>query len=472
MGSTIPSLSLRTPSRSPTSNDHTGYPGGKGVSPAKQNVLIPPNATVHTIPPTAHIAARIWIGLIFGLVTTMAAASPTTDPAGTSIAWEAPMGRDHPLTGRIWDVAADRFIDEKMLLDRLATVRFVLAGESHNNPDHHQLQLRILESLFANGRRPAVGFELFTTPDQAELDRYQASPDRNPTALVDGLSWGKRRHALYELYVPLVRFAGEAGLPLVAMDLSSEEVAGVKLQGLDALPEALIARFGLDQPLPGSRQQILVQDLVKSHCGLLFTQNLEGPLLVQRARDATMAERLVRSDTGDGALMLSGYGHARKDRGVPFLLSEYANQGAVVSVLFASVKPGLAKAQDYAAWFGGEKPPFDYLWFTARVDDEDPCERLERLYRIPKQPPEDQPAGDSLPPAADGPSAAGPSVTPPIAWSKTAVHENRSQILLEVTIDDPVQIPPCDLLAVDESQVKRLGNTFEGRQHHGIEMTA
>ena len=346
---------------------------------------MPSNVTVQATPPAAQIAARLWIGLILSLVATAAAPS-ATDPSATSITWEAPVGRDHPLTGRIWDVAAGRFIDEKTLLERLISVRFVLAGESHNNPDHHQLQLRILKALFASGRRPAVGFELFTSADQPALDRYQASHDPDPTTLVGSLGWGQRRRTLGDLYLPLVRFAGEAGLPLVAMDLSSEEVAAVKLQGLHALPSERIARFGLDRPLPGNRQETLVQDLVKGHCGLMFTQNLEGPLLVQRVRDATMAERLERSDTGGGALMFSGYGHARNDRGVPFLLSELWRQGALVSVLFASVKSNLAQPQDYATWFGGKTLPFDYLWFTPRVDDEDPCERLERIYRTPKPP--------------------------------------------------------------------------------------
>lgn len=334
---------------------------------------------MYLTPSAGQIAAALWIGLILsGFPAAVPAAS---DPAPTGIPWEAPLGRDHPLTGRIWDVAAGRFIDEETLLGRLAPVRFVLAGESHNNPDHHHLQLRILQALVASGRRPAVGFELFTSADQPELDRYRAAHPPDPAVLLEGLGWSPRRRALWELYLPLVRFVGEARLPLVAMDLSREEIAALKRDGLDALPRELVAGFALNQPLPGNRQQTLVDDLVKGHCGLLFSQDLEGPLLVQRVRDATMAQRLERSDAGDGALMLSGYGHARNDRGVPFLLHELRREGALISLLFASVKADLTQPLDYAAWFGAETLPFDYAWFTPRVDDEDPCERLKRIYR-------------------------------------------------------------------------------------------
>jgi len=74
-------------------------------------------------------------------------------PLDRPIVWKAPIGQDHPLSGRIWDVTSARYIDERSLLDRLVDVRFVVTGESHNNPDHHQLQLRILKAMFGKGQR-------------------------------------------------------------------------------------------------------------------------------------------------------------------------------------------------------------------------------------------------------------------------------------------------------------------------------
>src|SRR5687767_16011942 len=49
----------------------------------------------------------------------------------------AGLGHDHPLTGRIWDVAGARFIITEALVARLAPARFVLLGERHDNADHH-----------------------------------------------------------------------------------------------------------------------------------------------------------------------------------------------------------------------------------------------------------------------------------------------------------------------------------------------
>ena len=63
--------------------------------------------------------------------------------------WKSTFGRNHPLTGRIWDVSSAGFIDRQNLFIRLARADFVLLGERHDNPDHHLLQAEVLRSLIA-----------------------------------------------------------------------------------------------------------------------------------------------------------------------------------------------------------------------------------------------------------------------------------------------------------------------------------
>lgn len=60
--------------------------------------------------------------------------------ACSTMSWKSPLGRDHSLTGRIWDVSSARFIDRETLVERLAGADFVLLGERHDNPDHHMQQ--------------------------------------------------------------------------------------------------------------------------------------------------------------------------------------------------------------------------------------------------------------------------------------------------------------------------------------------
>ena len=92
-------------------------------------------------------------------------------------------------------------------------------------------------------------------------------------------------------------------------------------------------------------------------------------VLVQRARDAQMA-LAMREAGGDGAILIAGVGHVRRDVGVPRDLPG----GDVASVAFLEARKDMTAAPALAV---------DYLWFTPGVDDRDPCERfrpeLERL---------------------------------------------------------------------------------------------
>lgn len=329
-------------------------------------------------------AARRIRWLLFACVAWCAplgAAVPTTAPVVDSPRWQAALGRDHALTGRIWDTARSDFVAETALLDRLVSVPYVVTGESHVNPDHHGLQLRILKAIFGNGRRVTVAMEIFDSDDQVALNDFASQLDPSPQRLVDELGWGRRHRALWESYLPLVRFAGGAGLPLAAMDLTRREAAAVTQYGVDALPAELVQQYGLDTALSTTQQATLTTDLVNGHCGMLFTRNLDGLILAQRARDATMASRMLAADVGGGVMLLAGYGHARGDRGVPYLLDTLRARGDLVSILFASVRDELQRPQDYRQWFGSDRLPFDYVWFTPRADDEDPCDRLKRIYR-------------------------------------------------------------------------------------------
>ncbi|MYH92018.1 MAG: hypothetical protein F4128_14880, partial [Gammaproteobacteria bacterium] len=61
------------------------------------------------------------------------------NPSGVVHAGDAAPMRfaDHPLSGRIFDVKRDAFVDEPELVERLRGIRLVLVGEKHDNDEHH-----------------------------------------------------------------------------------------------------------------------------------------------------------------------------------------------------------------------------------------------------------------------------------------------------------------------------------------------
>ena len=289
--------------------------------------------------------------------------------------WLAPTGRNHPLADRIWGVQAGSFVAPPELVDRLAAARFVLLGERHDNPAHHALQARLLRGMIAAGRRPAVGFEMLSTDDATAIARYLSGSPKDASGLGEAVSWKRSGWPDWRLYEPIAQAALDAGLPIVATNLSRVATDAIRRNGLAGLSASLARRLGLEEPLGPETRDAIRRELEESHCGTVEGATLERMVDIQWARDARMAEALVREGQRDGAVLIAGAGHVRTDRGVPFHLQRRAPGATTVSVAFLEVDATVDAPAGYAARFEGALP-FDYVWFTPRVDTDDPCARL------------------------------------------------------------------------------------------------
>jgi uncharacterized iron-regulated protein len=300
--------------------------------------------------------------------------------AGPPRTWQSPLLHDHPLAGRIWDVSQGRWVDEPALRAELAKARFVLLGEQHDNPDHHLLQASLVQTLTGNGRHPALAFEMLGVEQQPLVDEALAREPGNPDAVAQAVDWAKSGWPDWALYRPIFAAGLGRGLSIVAANFPRAQGKALAMQGLPALPPELVTRLGLDTPLPGETARALRAELFEAHCGYMPEEHLEPMMYVQRARDAQMAERLLASDKGDGAMLITGSMHARTDRGVPARLATLSPGAQVRSVAFIEVLADKREPQDYTDRFGTRRLPFDYVWFTPAAQREDPCAKLrERM---------------------------------------------------------------------------------------------
>ena len=285
--------------------------------------------------------------------------------------WRAPLEREHPLAGRIWDVKAARFVDSSAVTHRLAGARYVLLGEKHDHPDHHVIQAALVRALLASGRRPAVAFEQITADQAPALARHLAAAPRDAAGVAEAVNWRRSGWPDYALYQPIIEAALEAGVPVVAANIGNATIRSVARGEPNALPVELATRYALDRPLAPDAQARLTEEIRDGHCGHLPAARVDSMVLAQRARDATLADSVVRADA-HGGVLIAGNGHVRADHGVPMYLAARAPGAAIVTVVPLEVHEGMTKPEDYAAQFGGVLP-FDYVWFTPRMDYKDPC---------------------------------------------------------------------------------------------------
>jgi uncharacterized iron-regulated protein len=306
--------------------------------------------------------------------------------SGCSVtSWKSTFVRNHPLTGRIWDVSSARFIDRQSLVARLARADFLLLGERHDNPDHHLLQAEVLRSLIALGRRPAVGFEMFGLDDASAIANHLAFASNDAAGLGRAVNWNKSGWPDWAMYQPIAGAALQANLRIVATNLPLATARKMSSDGLSALEPSIRRELGLDRQLSDARFATMAADIRNSHCGYASEESVKAMVGVQRARDAQMAQSLIAAGDPDGAILVAGAGHVRNDYGIPVYLGAKAARKRTVSIAFVEVDTQKTEPQSYALPYPDGRLPFDYVWFTPRVDDEDPCEKFKsQLDRIKK----------------------------------------------------------------------------------------
>jgi len=277
-------------------------------------------------------------------------ACQATPPLRNIPAWQSPLGREHSDLGMIRDLNSGRELTAQQLAERLARAPRVLVGEQHDNPDHHALQLWLLQVLADRRAQGSLLLEMLNPDQQAKVDALQADFKRSdvPADLPVALAWQKGWD--WALYGPIVRYALGQPYPLLSANLNSDEITKIYTQ-----PPSLT---GTHSTAPAVRQQLLEQ-IRESHCGMLPEEHMPAMLAVQQQRDRRMAERMIAAPAP--ALLFAGTYHARKDIGVPtHLLDLGADQGTVVLLLAevgAQVTPGSA----------------DYVWYTTAMPEQDYC---------------------------------------------------------------------------------------------------
>jgi uncharacterized iron-regulated protein len=303
--------------------------------------------------------------------------------SGTS--WKSPLGQNHPLTGRIWDVSSARFIDRETLVERLARADFVLLGERHDNPDHHMLQAEVLRSLIAVGQRPAVGFEMLGLDDTSIIAGHLAVAPNDAAGLGRAVNWNQRGWPDWAMYQPIAEAALQAKLRIVATNLPLTTARKMTTDGLAALEPRVMRELGLDEPPPEPVFASMAADIRDAHCGYAPEKSLKAMVDVQRTRDAQMAQSLTAAGDPDGAILVAGAGHVRNDYGIPVYLRQKTPDKRTISISFVEVDKQKTNPQSYALPYPDRRLPFDYVWFTPRIDDEDPCEKFKfQLDRMKK----------------------------------------------------------------------------------------
>jgi uncharacterized iron-regulated protein len=178
------------------------------------------------------------------------------------------------------------------LVPTLANKRAIFVGEQHDRYDHSLIQLEFIRRLHAINPRIAIGMEAFQQPFQAVLDDYVAGRI-SEEQLLRQTEYYQRWGVDYRLVDPILRFAREHQLPVIALNVRRELTRRVASTGMANLPTDMKNELPAEMQPPSPEYRRRLEAVFALHEGS-DDGNFDHFVDAQLLWDEGMAERAAR----------------------------------------------------------------------------------------------------------------------------------------------------------------------------------
>ena len=189
----------------------------------------------------------------------------------------------------------------EQLANQVSDRQVVFVGEIHDRYDHHLNQLEIIRLLHQRHDRLAIGLEFFQQPFQAVLDDYIAGNIDENTMLRETEYFDRWRFD-YRLYQPILQYAREHRIPLLALNIEREITDVVKKSGIDGLSDEEKQRIPEDIDFSDEDYRARLEQIFQ----LLWDESM-----------AETAANWLRQNPEGHMVILAGAGHVIYGSGIP-----------------------------------------------------------------------------------------------------------------------------------------------------------
>ena len=284
------------------------------------------------------------------------------------------LDQEHTLVNKIWDVRQQTFVSQHEVKKALVKAHYVFLGESHDNPIHHELQNWALKALIKQHPSMGVAFEMI---DNSQIEKIDWNTIANANALFDAIDWDKSGWPTRTLYHDIFQTVIDAKLPIYSANLPRDSLREVIAKSTAPTPE--IQQLLEQRPLTEKESDAMLNELRESHCNMLPERYVSGMITGQRVRDALMASSLLNHQNNSPAVLVAGKAHGRLDRGAPAFIRQQHPNAKMLSIGWHEVQSDKTTPNDYIAIWNSKTLPFDYVWFTPRVDRPAPCDEIKKF---------------------------------------------------------------------------------------------
>lgn len=253
----------------------------------------------------------------------------------------------------------DTALNKSGLLQRINSAAIILLGEKHDNKAHHQVQATILENTLT--AQDVVIFEMLTRDQQPVVDQFLKN-EISFSELPKALKWEKSGWPEWLYYAPIFEAAQKAGAGIEYGSYPRREIKKKMTREPEQGPS-----------LPEYLMSDLHEEIRESHCDLLPKSMINPMSNIQIAKDKLMASQLLKHSQQGKAYLISGNGHIRKDRGVPYYINLEAPEKNTFTLGILEDRNSFSTLEPFIR--------FDGIWTTASTPEEDYCADLRKKFR-------------------------------------------------------------------------------------------
>jgi uncharacterized iron-regulated protein len=193
-------------------------------------------------------------------------------------------------------------------------------SERHDRASDHAAQREVIAAMWARDPSLAIGMEMFQRPFQPVLDEWVAGTI-DEEEFLRRTEWRERWNMDFALYRPILEFAREQRVRVIALNARREVTRGIAREGIDSLAPELRAEVPADMDTADADHRAMVIEALGGHDGGMEPARLERFYLAQLVWDETMGETVARTMTAPDAphrmVVLAGRMHVQRGLGIP-----------------------------------------------------------------------------------------------------------------------------------------------------------
>ncbi len=297
---------------------------------------------------------RLAVVLLVVCVGCAGAIKPDTETAESIV-------RSQAAPRSVVDAASGRSIEPEAFFAILRTKTVVYVGERHDDPADHGVQYAILRQLHRDEVSLAIGMEMFQTPFQEPLTQWSAGLI-DETVLRRETEYDDRWGFDFSMYRPILEYARNRGIEVVALNTPREVVYAVAKDGLDSLSVEQASDLP-ELDLANEQHRALFDsefDAGEHAASDGVDQYYEAQVVWDETMGSRVAETLSRLDGPAKMIVFAGRVHVKRGLGIP---DRAAKRGATP---YAVVLPVTDKELKAELKRPPEERSADFFWALGR----------------------------------------------------------------------------------------------------------